>query len=111
MSIIEKLRGFRRANGNMDDTYYEIDDILGAYKPDGYSVKDIKTEFEEGSRWSNWKKTVFKVTENGEEAYFSFDREVPASECQEGMDLFYFFYEVVPQEVKVMHYVVKKEAE
>jgi len=108
MSTIEKLRSFHGANGLQDDICREIDDILDAYKPDRYSVEDIKTELEEGGRWSNWKNTVYKVTENEEEAYFSFDREVPASETQEGMDLSYSFHEVVPQEVTIIQYVVKR---
>ena len=108
MSIIEKLRSFHKANGLQDDVYREIDGILGAYKPDGYAAKDIKTEFEEGGRWSNWKNTIYKVTEGNEEAYFSFDQEIPASETQEGIDLSYSFYEVVPQEVTVIQYIVKR---
>jgi hypothetical protein len=111
MSIIENLRSFHGANGLQDDIYHEIDDILGAYKPDGYSIEEIETGFEEGGRWSNWKTVIYKVTENGAEAYFSFGQEIPASECQDGMDLSYDFVEVIPKEVTVIQYVVKKEAE
>lgn len=108
MSVIEKLRSFHGANGLQDDIYYEIDDLLDVYKPVGYTSKEIETEFEEGGRWSNWKTVIYKVTENGTEAYFSFGQEVPASECQEGMDLSYDFVEVIPKEVTVIQYVVKK---
>ncbi len=111
MSIIEKLRELCGGNGHIDETFHEIDGILDAYKPNGYTAKDIKTEFDEGGRWSNWKTTIYKVTEGDDEAYFSFDREVPATECQEGMDLSYSFYEVVPQEVTIIQYVAKKEDE
>jgi len=111
MSVIEKLRSFHGENGIQNDIYNEIDDILDAYKPAGYSVVKVKVELEEGSRWSNWKTTIYKVTENGEEAYFSFDQEVPATECQEDMDLSYSFHEVVPQEVTTIQYVVKKGTE
>lgn len=108
MSIIEKLRSFHGENGDQNDIYNEVDGILDACKPTGYSVMKVKTELEEGGRWSNWKTTVYKVTENGKEAYFSFDREIPASECQEGMDLSYSFVEVIPKEVTVIQYVVKE---
>ena len=41
-------------------------------------------------------------------AYFELWEEVPATELQEGGDFSYGFHEVVPQEVTVTQYVVKK---
>jgi hypothetical protein len=107
-NVIEKLRELSGTEGvNWDDAYEEIDSIIDAYKPKGYTVYRVYHEFEEGGRWYNIETDVYKVEQNGEVAYFELWREVPASEIQEGMDLSYGFYEVVPSEVTVIRYLRK----
>ena len=108
-NVIEKLRELSGTEGeNWDDTYELIDSIIYPFKPEGYTVKCVHHDFEEGGRWYNIESNVYRVEQNGEVAYFELWREVPATEIQEGMDLSYGFYEVVPQEVTVIKYVPKE---
>lgn len=109
-NVIKKLRGLVASDAEVwDDNYEEILSIIEPYGETGYSVKEVHNEFEEGGRWSNYRSSVFKVEYNGETAYFRMVQEVPASEMQEGMDLVYYFLEVVPKEVTVIEYVEKRE--
>jgi len=106
MSIIETLRKFDGTEGDTrDEEYEEIDVVLDAYKPKGYSVKTVDSEFEDGGRWTNTKSEVYEVTEGDNTAYFRLWREVPATEMQEGGDFSFGFDEVRPQEVTVIKYV------
>ncbi|SER88149.1 hypothetical protein [Psychrobacillus sp. OK032] len=107
--IIEELRKLHGAEGeDTNDEYFEIDDILDAYKPEGYTSKVVDTIFEEGGRWSNYETKIFEVVEGDETAYFELFREVPASETQEGQDSQWSFGEVEPKEVTVIQYVAKE---
>jgi hypothetical protein len=107
-NVIETLRELDGKEGGIwDDDYDTIDTILDTYNPKGYTVKTVYHDFEEGGRWYNIKTDVYKVEQNGEVAYFELWREVPASELQEGMDLSWGFYEVVPREVTVIRYLRK----
>jgi hypothetical protein len=109
-NVIEKLRELSGTEGvNWDEAREEIDNIIGAYKPEGYTVEHVHHDFEEGGRWHNIETDVYKVEQNGEVAYFELWREVPATEFQEFMDLAYGFYEVVPKEVTVIKYVPKED--
>jgi hypothetical protein len=111
-NVIEKLRELSGTEGeNWDEAYKQIDSIIGTYNPKGYTVDHVLSDFEEGGRWYNIKTDVYKVEQNGEVAYFELWREVPASEIQEGMDLSYGFYEVVPREVTVIRYFRKGDAQ
>jgi hypothetical protein len=110
-NVIETLRELDGKEGGIwDDDYDTIDMILDTYNPKGYTVKTVYHDFEEGGRWHNIETDVYKVEQNGEVAYFELWREVPASEMQEGMDLSYGFYEVVPKEVTVIRYLRKGDA-
>jgi hypothetical protein len=111
-NVIEQLRKLDGTEGvNWDDVYEEIDSLLSPHKTDNYTVKTVYHDFEEGGRWHNIETDVYKVEQNGEVAYFELWREVPASEMQEGMDLSWGFYEVVPKEVTVIRYLRKGDAQ
>ncbi|MBX6360525.1 MAG: hypothetical protein IRZ03_10660 [Acidobacterium ailaaui] len=108
-NVIEILRKHNGAEGeNYDEVRKEIESIIDVYKPEGYTVEEVHSEFEEGGRWTNVSTKVYKIEQNGEVAYFELWREVPASEIQEGMDLSWGFNEVVPKEVTVIQYVHKE---
>lgn len=109
-NVIKKLRELSGIVGLVrDDEFDLLDDILNPFRsPQDYTVERVDSDFEEGGRWYNIESNVYKVEQNGEVAYFELQREVPATEFQEGMDLSYGFYEVVPQEVTVIKYVPKR---
>lgn len=107
-NVIEKLReliGTGYEGEAWDEVHEEVDVILDAYKPKGYSVKCVDSEFEDGGRWSNYQTNVYRVEQDGQVAHFSVWREVPATESQDGMDLALEINEVVPEEVTVIKYV------
>ncbi|WP_010495019.1 hypothetical protein [Paenibacillus elgii] len=117
MDVIEKLRELStKVNVSKygevsvgDENWRAIDDILDVYKPEGYEVDEVQTEFDEGGRWTNVETVVYKVTENsGAEAYFRVWREVPATEMQDGGDFTFGIREVEPLEVTVLQYVAKE---
>jgi hypothetical protein len=112
-NVIEKLRELNGTEGRKwDDTYELIDSIIDPIKPEGYTVERVYHDFEEGGRWHNVVTDVYKIEQqDGQIAYFELWREVPASELQEGMDLSYGFYEVVPKEVISIQYLRKGDAE
>ncbi|MGG3987446.1 hypothetical protein [Bacillus smithii] len=92
IEILRKLDGVEDVNYNKD--YEEIENIIEAYKPEGYSIENVHNEFQDGGRWTNIESNVLW-------------REVPATELQDGMDLSWGFYEVIPKEVTVIKYVLK----
>jgi len=103
--IITKLKALSGAGGDdVNDEYWEIDEILDAYKPDGYSTEVVEESFEDGGRWSNYRTQVYKVEQSGVTAYFELWREVPATEMQEGQDCMWGFNEVLPVEKTVIVY-------
>lgn len=110
MGAIETLRKYHGAEGaGRNDTYYEINELFDVYKPEGYSLNEVDSTFEEGGRWTNFVTVVTQVTEDsGETAYFQLCKEVPATEMQDGSDCYYSFSEVVPKEVTVIQYVTKE---
>jgi hypothetical protein len=106
-NAIEKLRELNGVEGRTwDETYEKIDDLLCPYNAE-YTSTVVHKEFEEGGRWYNIEEEVYRISENDEVAYFELWQHVPASETQEGMDLSYGFYEVVPEEVVAIKYVAK----
>jgi len=107
IEILRKLDGVEDVNYNKD--YEEIENIIEAYKPEGYTVENVHHEFQDGGRWTNIETDVYKIEQNGEVAYFELWREVPATELQDGMDLSWGFCEVVPKEVTVIKYVLKND--
>lgn len=113
-NVIEKLReliGDGYAGYAGAEKHREINDILDAYKPEGYEVTTVDTSYEEGGRWSNYETAVDKVTQaDGKVAYFSVRREVPATEMQEGGWLSVNIKEVIPKEVTVTKYVSGRSA-
>jgi hypothetical protein len=108
-NVIEKLRELNGTEGRKwDDNYEFIDSIIDPIKPEGYTVERVYHEFEKGGRWHNVVTDVYKIEQqDGQVAYFELWKEVPASELQEGMDLSYGFYEVVPKEVISIYYLRK----
>lgn len=107
-NVIEFLRKFDGAEGcNWTEEREEIDFALDTFRPQGYSVEKVHSEFEDGGRWHNVETTIYKVEQNEEFAYFGFTRDVPASESQDGMDLYWNFFEAEPKEVTVIQYVAK----
>ncbi|MBG9736461.1 hypothetical protein [Paenibacillus alvei] len=110
-NVIEKLRELEakvdttKYPGVRDENWYAIEEILEAYKPDGYVVEEVHEEHGEGGRWTSEKTVVTKVTQaDGKIAYFEVWCEEPATEMQEGGDFSYSFTEVVPKEVTVIKY-------
>lgn len=71
---------------------------------EGYSVKAVHKKYEDGGRWSNYKTTVFEVTEGEDVAYFEVYQEVPATEMQDGGDFSTSFNEVRPVEKTIVVY-------
>ncbi|RCX22908.1 hypothetical protein DFP94_101497 [Fontibacillus phaseoli] len=118
-NVIEKLRELEaKANTSIysrtvgDADWREIDDILDAYNPEGYEVDEVATRYGEGGRWTTREITTYKVTQtDGKTAYFTIDRERPATEMQDGGDFAYEIWEVVPREVTVTKYVPGRAAE
>ncbi|MEK4360860.1 hypothetical protein NYE48_28025 [Paenibacillus sp. FSL M7-1455] len=113
MNIIEKLReliGDEYEGQAWDEVHEEVDAILDTYHPRGYSVECVDEEFEDGGRWTNYKTNVYRVEQDGQVAYFSIWREVPATECQDGGDFMVAIEEVVPEEVIVTKYVPGRAA-
>ncbi|WP_149093379.1 hypothetical protein [Paenibacillus terrae] len=115
--VIEKLRELEskvdatRWPQVGDGIYEEINDILDAYKPEGYEVEEVSEKHGEGGRWTTTVTIVNKVTQaDGKTAYFFLWRERPATEMQEGGDFSYTFGEVVPKEVTVIRYVTGRAA-
>jgi hypothetical protein len=112
-NVIEKLRELNGTEGRVWDAPYKlIDSIIDPIKSEGYTVEHVYRDFEEGGRWTNIETDVYRIEQqNGEVAYFELWCEVPASEMQEGMDLSYGFYEVVPKEVITIRYLRKGDAQ
>ena len=107
-NVIKTLRELDGAEGyTWTDDREDIDFILDAYKPKGYSVEKVHKEFEDGGRWHNVETKIYKVEQDEEVAYFGLTHDVPASEAQEGMDLYWNFFEAEPKEVTVIQYVAK----
>lgn len=110
-NVIEKLRELEaKADATKwpqvgDENWEEIEEILEAYKPEGYEVEEVHEEHGAGGRWTTTLETVNKITQSdGKVAYFSVWREEPATEMQDGTDLSYSITEVVPKEVTVIRY-------
>jgi hypothetical protein len=103
MSEIQRLREIGVLEGSI--SYYSSDNDFREkveeveYILEGGSV--VEREFEEGGRWSNYETTIFKLTEGDEVAYFRTYQERPATESQDGMDLWFSFDEVEPYEVTI----------
>lgn len=113
-NVIDKLRnliGEEYEGGAWDETHEEVDAILSALKPKGYTSKCVSTAFEDGGRWTNWETEIYRVEQYGRVAHFSVCREVPATECQDGGDFAVNITEVVPQEVTVIQYTQGRAAE
>lgn len=112
-NVIETLRNLGSIDGCKEygnyDENLETLELLDTWRPKGYTLEKVDSTFEDLGRWSNYETTVYKVTENGEVAYFEYGQEVPATESQDGMDLSYHFHEVEPKEVTVIQYVEKVE--
>jgi hypothetical protein len=112
-NVIEKLReliGDGYEGQAWDEVHEEVDGILDAYKPQGYTTSCVDSEYEDGGRWTNYKTDVYEVKQGDETAYFSVWREVPATELQDGGDFMVGIEEVVPQEVTVIEYISKEAA-
>ncbi len=85
-----------------DEWDVEIEYICEAFG--GVDGEVIKTEFSEGGRWSNFKIITFRVHNR----YFKYQREVPATEQQEGGYFSRALWEVYPKEVTITKYLSKK---
>lgn len=83
--------------------YFEASEVIE--RVGGGNGESIKVEFEEGGRWSNYEITTFRVLNR----YFKFQREVPATEYQEGGYFSRALWEVYPKEVTVTKYLSKKK--
>jgi hypothetical protein len=97
---LRKLDGYDSTYESWSDIPAPIQELLDCYE-------SVHSELEEGGRWSNYKTNVYKVEENGETAYFSVWREVPATVYQEGGDFGIGMDEVVPKEVTTIKYITK----
>lgn len=113
-NVIEKLReliGDGYEGEAWDETHEDVELILEPYKPEGYTVTNVESTFEDGGRWTNYKTEVYRVTQDdGKVAYFRVDREVPATEMQDGGDFSVSIDEVVPKEVVRIEYVYGRSA-
>lgn len=104
MTKIEALRRLLELDGESGDTgtekFNEIDDLLY----EAASV-EVKRNFSEGSRWSNYQTVIHKVTtlEEGD-VFFALEQEVPATEMQDGGDFSFEFDRVFPRERTVIVY-------
>ncbi|CAM2953964.1 hypothetical protein PASE110613_09335 [Paenibacillus sediminis] len=116
-NVIEKLRELEaKVDAERwpivgDGNWREIADILDAYEPEGYEIDVVAEKFGGGGRWFTTEDITYKVTQSdGKVAYFSVNRERPATEMQEGGDFSYGIREVVPKEVTVIKYVAGRSA-
>lgn len=116
-NVIEKLRELEAKVDAQSwtlvggENWREIDDILDAYKPEGYTVEDVHEEHDEGGRWTKTVTTVYKITQvDGKVAHFRLRRDMPATEMQEGGNFTFGFYEVVPRPVTVVQYFAGRAA-
>jgi len=117
MSVIEKLRELEAKVDAVpwarvgDKSWREIDEIVDAYEPEGYEIDIVDEEFGEGGRWTTTEEITYRITQaDGKVAYFSVNRERPATEMQEGGDFSYGICEVVPREVTITKYVPGRSA-
>lgn len=102
MDYIAELRkydGTEEDDVRGSEVYEEIESLL-------YRAKAIEAhkEFEEGGRWYNIEKTVHEVNTSTETAYFEINREVNASESQDGQENAWGFREVYPREITTTIY-------
>lgn len=116
-NIIEKLRELEtKVDAKSwplvgDENWREIDEILDAYKPEGYEIEEVYEEHSEGGRWTTAVETVYKISQDdGKVAHFRLYRERPATEMQEGGDFTFGFCEVVPRPVTVVQYFAGRAA-
>ncbi|ETT64910.1 hypothetical protein BSK66_07820 [Paenibacillus odorifer] len=115
-NVIDKLRELEAKASSYyrmvgDDDWREIDDILDAYKPEGYEIDEVESRQGEGGRWTTREITTYKITQtDGKVAHFKIDRECPATEMQEGGDFAFEIWEVVPREVTVTKYIPGRAA-
>lgn len=111
MDVIDKLRELVGEGRVGDPKWDEIDEILDAYNPEGYEVREVSTRHGASGRWTTSDTTVCKVAQlDGKVAHFAVWREFPATEMQEGGDFAYSMAEVVPREVTVIKYVPGRAA-
>jgi hypothetical protein len=108
MSEIQKLREFGSLEGSI--SYYSSSDNGFREKVEEIECildggKVVEREFEDGGRWSNYETTVTEIEEfvgdRHEVAYFRVVQERPATESQDGMDLWFTFEEVEPYQVTI----------
>ncbi|UKL30041.1 hypothetical protein [Bacillus phage PK2] len=105
MSEIKKLREFGSVEGSI--SYYGDSEFRKTVEEIEYILdggKEVHSEFEDGGRWSNYETTVTEIREGDEVAYFRVVQERPATESQDGMDLWFSFEEVEPYEVTTVAY-------
>lgn len=100
---IEKLLAYSGFDGDTSDVEVEeIEELL--YEAD---AQEVDESFTEGSRWSNYRTTVYRVVADepdGREFFFAAHTEVPATEMQDGGDFSYEFNEVYKTEKTVIVY-------
>jgi len=105
MSIIAKPRNWHNTEGWVGSD--DFDDILDLLD----KCEKVDESYDEGGRWSNYRNTVYQITERGQVAYFKLWEEVPASEMQEGGDFMFGLYQVMPVEVTVIQWKPVKNDE
>ena len=66
----------------------EIDGMEDGEKAELIEVagEQVREDFEEGGRWSNYRTRIYKFSYEGEFVFISISDEVPATEMQEGGD-------------------------
>lgn len=116
-NVIEKLRELEaKVDAKSwplvgDENWREIDDILDAYKPEGYTIEEVFVGHGEGGRWTTTVEIAYKITQDdGNVAHFRLYREEPATEMQEGGNFTFGFCEVVPRPVTVVQYFAGRAA-
>lgn len=89
--VVNKLLAYDGFDGDTSDVEVEeIEELL--YEAD---AQEVDESFTEGSRWSNYRTTVYRVVdEEGQEHFFAAYAEIPATEMQDGGDFSYEFNEV-----------------
>lgn len=107
--VIERLRELiARLNGggDRDELWDEYDEATELLNEAGH---EEDSSFEEGSRWSNHRVTVYSVGGGDAKTYFRLTDEIPASEMQEGMPLSFWLEEVEPVEVTTIEWREKRK--
>lgn len=71
----------------------------------------VEEEFNEGGRWTNYKKTTYRFSMSGEGVYYRVIKEIPATEMQEGSEGDPGIERVYPHKIETVVYKLYPQEE